>query len=176
MMHQTHFYNYAQGAGYQAVELPYEGRQLSMVVLLPDAGGFAVFQDALDAEVVSGIIASLEQHNVLLSLPKFEFDSSFGLKQALASMGMQAAFTEGADLSGMTGRRDLFISDVVHKAFVAVDETGTEAAAASAVIVGTTSMPTETVTLAVDRPFIFLIRDIPTGAVLFVGRVINPAA
>jgi serpin B len=175
MMHQIQFFNYVQGTGYQAVELPYDDGQLSMVVLLPDSGQFNAFQDALNSELVDGIIASMTEQNMILSLPKFQFDSSFGLKQGLSSMGMQLAFSDNADFSGMTGTRDLFISDVVHKAYVSVDEAGTEAAAASAVIVGVTSMPSSTITLSIDRPFIFLIRDIPTGTILFVGRVINPA-
>ncbi|RJO61373.1 MAG: serpin family protein [Dehalococcoidia bacterium] len=175
MMHQGHEYNYVAGTGYQAIELPYDGGQLSMVVLLPDQDQFNVFQDALKSEFVDGIISSMNQRNVILSLPKFQYDSSFGLKQALAAMGMQIAFTDSADFSGMMGTKGLFISDVVHKAFVSVDEAGTEAAAASAVIVGTTSMPSNTITLSIDRPFIFLIRDIPTGTILFVGRVMNPA-
>jgi serpin B len=110
-------------------------------------------------------------------MPKFEFDSEFSLKDILAGMGMPVAFTEDADFSGMTGNPELFISDVVHKAFVAVDEAGTEAAAATAVVVGTTAMPEEpSVEVTLDRPFIFLIRDIETGAILFVGRVLNPGA
>jgi serpin B len=174
MMHQSYEYNYVAGTGYQAIEIPYDGGQLSMVVLLPDQNQFNVFQDALKSEFVDGIISSMNQRNVILSLPKFQFDSSFGLKQALSSMGMPLAFSDNADFSGMTGTRDLLISDVVHKAYVSVDEAGTEAAAASAVIMRVTAMPSSTVTLSIDRPFIFLIRDIPTGAILFVGRVMNP--
>jgi serpin B len=174
MMHQMDFFNYTQGAGYQVAELPYGDGQLSMVVLLPDEGQFKKFQDNLNSKLVDSIIASMTQQNVILSLPKFQFDSSFGLKQALSSMGMSIAFSDKADFSGMTGTQGLLISDVVHKAFVSVDEAGTEAAAASAVIVGATSMPSQSVTLSVDRPFIFLIRDIPTGTILFVGRVTNP--
>jgi serpin B len=109
-------------------------------------------------------------------MPKFEFDSEFSLKNTLADMGMPIAFSEAADLSVMTGTRDLCISEVLHKAFVSVDEAGTEAAAATAVIVGETSVPAEPVEVTIDRPFIFLIRDIETGAVLFVGRVLNPEA
>jgi serpin B len=175
MMHQMHLFNYVQGTGYQAIELPYDDGQLSMVVLLPDTGQFDAFQNALNSEMVDGIIASMTEQNVILSLPKFQFDSSFGLKQVLSSMGMPLAFSDNADFSGMDGAHDLLISDVIHKAFVSVDEAGTEAAAASAVIVGLTAMPSSTVTLSVDRPFVFLIRDISTGTILFVGRVINPA-
>ena len=176
MMHQQAFFNYAQGDGYQAVELPYKGGQLSMLVLLPDAGKFSAFEDRLDAALLDGVTASLSGQEVILSLPKFQFDSSFGLKQALSILGMETAFTDKADFSGMSGNKDLFISDVVHKAFVSVDEAGTEAAAASAVIMVGSAMPVNQITLSINRPFIFLIRDIPTGAILFVGRVMNPAA
>jgi serpin B len=117
----------------------------------------------------------MTEQNVILSLPKFQYDSSFSLKPALSSMGMPLAFSDNADFSGMTGTKGLVISDVLHKAFVSVDEAGTEAAAASAVIIGVTGMPSSTVTLSINRPFIFLIRDIQTGTILFVGRVMNPA-
>jgi serpin B len=90
-------------------------------------------------------------------------------------MGMPLAFSEGADFSGMTGSRDLFISDVIHKAFVAVDEAGTEAAAATAVMMKLAAVPEEPVEVTVDRPFLFLIRDIETGAILFLGRVVDPS-
>jgi len=108
-------------------------------------------------------------------MPKFEFDSSFELKKTLAGMGMPASFTEAADFSGMTGKKDLMISDVIHKAFVSLNESGTEAAAATAVIMRTTSIPMGPVEVNLDHPFIFLIRDIKTGSVLFVGRVMNPS-
>ena len=107
-------------------------------------------------------------------MPKFEFTSGFSVKKALAAMGMPDAFTDNADFSGMTGKRDLFISDVIHKAFVSVDEAGTEAAAATAVIMAATSMPAQPIAVTVDRPFIFLIRDNKTGAILFIGRVLDP--
>jgi len=178
MMRQTESFGYAEGDGYRAVELPYDGRELSMVILLPDSGQFDAFEAALSAETVAGIIESLDYRQVALTMPRFEFDSSFSLLQALSALGMPSAFTEGlADFSGMTDNPErLFISDVVHKAFVSVDEEGTEAAAATAVIVGATAMPpSETVEVTIDRPFIFLIRDIETGAILFVGRTLNPA-
>ena len=109
-------------------------------------------------------------------MPQFEFDSEFSLKDTLAGMGMPIAFSGDADFSGMTGNSELFISDVVHKAFVAVDEAGTEAAAATSVIIKLTAVPEPPVEVTIDRPFIFLIRDIETGAILFIGRVMNPAA
>lgn len=175
MMNQTTSYGYAEGQGYQAVELPYDGRELSMVILLPEAGKFEAFEDSLDAERVDAVLDDLEYREVALTMPKFEFESDFGLKDILSTLGMSAAFSNDADFSGMTGDRELFITDVIHKAFVAVDEEGTEAAAATAVVVGLLSAPPEPIKVAVDRPFIFLIRDIETGTILFVGRVLDPS-
>ncbi len=175
MMRQTESFGYTGEDGYQAVELPYDGRELSMVILLPEQGKFASFEASLSRQLVDGIIQKIGYRQVALSMPKFEYESSFGLKQPLTTLGMEDAFIpEAADFSGMDGRRDLFIQDVLHKAFVSVDEAGTEAAAATAVIVGTTSMPPEPIEVKIDRPFIYLIRDIETGTVLFVGRVVNP--
>jgi serpin B len=178
MMKQTESFGYAEGEGYQAVELPYDGDELSMVILLPESGNFEVFEEGLQVQQVSDIISSLQPTEVALTMPQIEFDSEFSLKDTLAGMGMRDAFSpDDADFSGMTGNPELFISDVIHKAFVAVDEAGTEAAAATAVIVGATAIPEESpVEVTIDRPFIFLIRDIETGAILFVGRVLNPGA
>jgi serpin B len=175
MMHQGETLGYAEGDNYQAVELPYDGEELSMVILLPGSGQFENFEMSLDSEKLKDIISSLQYQHVELTLPKWEFETSFQMKEVLQAMGMPIAFTEAADFSGMTGKRDLHIADVVHKAFVSVDEAGTEAAAASAVIMELTAMPGDSSVVTVDRPFIFLIRDIETGAILFFGRVVNPA-
>lgn len=176
MMRQTRSFNYTEGTEYQAVELPYDGRELSMVILLPRSGQFRAFEKRLDAEVVQSIIGQMAHREVALTMPKFTYESSFSLRGALTDLGMGVAFDPtAADFSGMDGRRDLFIQDALHKAFVAVDEAGTEAAAATAVIIGLTSVPQPPVEMKVDRPFIFLIRDIPTGSIIFVGRVLNPA-
>jgi serpin B len=176
MMRQTESFGYTQGEGYQAVELLYDGDELSMVILLPEDGQFEVFEEGLEADKVSDIISDLQFAEVTLTMPKFEFDSEFSLKDTLAEMGMPIAFSGAADFSGMIGTPDLCISEVLHKAFVSVNETGTEAAAATAVIVGETAIPEQPVEVTVDHPFIFLIRDIETGAILFVGRVLNPGA
>lgn len=176
MMYQTESFKYAEGVDYQMVELPYDKQELSMVILLPKEGQFEAFEESLNAEMVQEIIGNLEGIRVALTMPKFEYDSSFGLKDALTTLGMGVAFTENADFSGMNGKRDLLIQDVLHKAFVSVDEAGTEAAAASAVIVGVTSMPSQPVEFKIDRPFVFFIRDIQTGSIIFVGRVLNPSA
>jgi len=174
MMRQMESFGYTEGEGYQAIELLYDGGELSMVILLPEAGEFEVFEEGVQAQQVSDIISDLQPTEVALTMPKFEFDSEFSLKDTLAGMGMPIAFSSAADFSGMTGNPELFISDVVHKAFVAVDEAGTEAAAATAVIMKLTAVPEPPVEVTIDRPFIFLIRDIETGAILFVGRVLNP--
>ena len=180
MMKQTEAFGYTDGEGYQAVELRYDvgelpdGKPLSMVIILPDDGQFEAFEGELQAQKVNDIIGDLQLTEVALTMPKFEFESEFSLKDTLAEMGMPIAFSGAADFSGMTGNLGLAISDVLHKSFVALDEAGTEAAAATAVIMKETAMPDQPVEVTVDRPFIFLIRDIETGAILFVGRVLNP--
>ena len=175
MMRQAELLGYAEGDGYQAVELPYDGGELSMVLLLPQAGHFEAFEGSLDTQQVDGIIAGLEHRQVTLAMPRFEFESDFSLRETLVALGMPVAFSGEADFSGMTGNRDLFIADVIHKAFVSVDEAGTEAAAATAVVMPTAMPPEEPVEVTVNRPFIFLIHDIETGNILFVGRVVNPS-
>jgi serpin B len=175
-MHQDAFIPYAKGDGWQAIELAYQGETAAMDIIVPDEGRFEEFESSLDNETTSAILAGLQPTSVMLALPKFEFESAVGLRDQLTALGMQDAFDpDVADFSGMTERNDLYISDVIHKAFVAVDEKGTEAAAATAVIMDTTSAPMFDVTLSIDRPFIFLIRDVPTGQILFLGRVLNPA-
>ena len=174
-MSQEENFRYAEGDSYQAVELPYVGGNTSMVILLPKQGQFDSFEDSLDSDHVKRILDSLEMQNVLLNMPKFEVESSFSLKEALTSMGMRDAF-EAADFSGINGKKDLFISEILHKAYVSVDEEGTEAAAATAVIISLTAMPEAPVEMTLDHPFIYLIRDNETGTILFVGRVINPVS
>jgi serpin B len=174
MMKQTEYFGYAKSGNYLAVELPYDGDELSMVILMNGNGKFGDFENTLKLSTVKAIIGDLKNTRVALTMPKFEFESEFGLKETLMGMGMEEPFRDTADFSGMSKESDLHIDDVVHKAFVSVDEAGTEAAAATGVIVGTTSMPPEPVTVTLDRPFVFLIRDIKTGAILFIGRVMNP--
>ncbi|MFO7743244.1 MAG: serpin family protein [Anaerolineae bacterium] len=176
MMRQTESFGYAEGGDYQAIELPYDGHELSMVIVLPEEGELEAFEDSLDAERLDAILKARERRQVALTMPKFEFEAQFSLAQTLAALGMPQAFTPDADFSGMTGARDLFISEVVHKAFVSVDEAGTEAAAATAVVMVESAMPEEPVEMTVDHPFLFLIRDIESGAILFVGRVVDPGA
>jgi len=176
MMSQTGYCGYTEGDGYKAVELLYDGEELSMVVLCPEAGRFDEFENTITPDRLNAIINDFSSANVQLKLPKFTYESgSISLKKALTQMGMPVPFSSSADFSGINGTRDLFISDIFHKAFVSVDEAGTEAAAATAVIVGEISIPLPPVEVTIDRPFIFLIRDIKTHAILFIGRIVNPA-
>lgn len=170
-LHQRTDYGYAEGAGYRVAELPYDGGQLSMVVVEPD--DLAAFEAGLTGPKLAEIAASLEHYQLDLTLPKFRFEAPLDLKPILKDLGMTDAFSDAADFSRIDGTRSLKITDVVHKGFVAIDERGTEAAAATAVISGPTSVP-PSATLVVDRPFVFFIRDRPTGAILFVGRVVDP--
>jgi len=174
MMSQTASLGYAQLDGVQAVELPYAGQELSMVVLVPDAGTFESYASNLGAGDLSTVLGALEPAQVRLDMPKFSFDSGFQLKQALTKLGMTEAFGMKADFSGMDGSQELFIDDVYHKAYIVVDEAGTEAAAASAVVMRRKgpSVPQEVI---VDRPFVYLIRDVETGTVLFLGHVVDPS-
>jgi serpin B len=171
MMNQVATLQYAADTGWQAVAIPYEAEELAMVVIVPE--DFPTFEGSFDAARLSAMLDALSEHQVTLALPKFGFESSFSLADALKQLGMVEAFTDAADLSGMNPSEALYISDVFHEAFIDVNEAGTEAAAATAVVVNTTSAP-PSATLSVDRPFLFFIIDRPTGAVLFLGRVLDP--
>jgi serpin B len=167
---------YAAGDGWQAVELPYAGAELAMTVVLPEGGGFSAFNRGLSGERLAEITGALKPSEVDLRLPRWTFRTQARLKEVLQAMGMATAFDERkADLSGMTQEERLFIAAVVHEAFVAVDEAGTEAAAATAVGVSASSARPTPQSMTVDRPFLFLIRDRPTGEVLFLGRVVDPS-
>ena len=175
MMTETYRgYGYARGDGYQVVDVPYSWGEMSMTILLPDEGALEEFEGSLDSEMLNQIIDDLETDYVTLTMPLFEFESEFSLSETLAGMGMPDAFGGGADFSGLTGSRDLWISEVLHKAFVSVDEKGTEAAAATGVAMLMSGPGKDPIAVTVDRPFIFLIRDIGTVTVLFLGRVSNP--
>jgi serpin B len=177
MMHQIEECRYVPGDGWQACEIPYDGRQVSILIMLPDEGRFEEFENSLDAAKFKSITDGLSPFEVQVTLPKFRAESEFMLSEVLSEMGMPLAFDpRAADLSGMDGRPDLFIREVIHKAFVAVDEKGTEAAASTAVVVELKGMPMADHEFTVDRPFIFAIRDNITGAILFLGRVLNPSA
>ncbi|MCK5212952.1 MAG: serpin family protein, partial [Dehalococcoidia bacterium] len=175
LMRQTDSFRHGTGPDFDVIELPYDGYELSMVIMVPQTGHFETFEQSLDYAVVQSAIDGLKTGQVALAMPRFKMETSFSPNEALAQLGMGIAFEPSvADFSGMDGTRDLFISDVIHKAFVEVDEAGTEAAAATAVVMEATAMPAEPVALTIDRPFVFLIRDVETNTILFVGRVMNP--
>ena len=151
--------------------MAYYGGTLAMTVVLPD--DLAAFEEET-ASRLDSVIYSVSPQAVSLSLPKWTFRSTSPLGQVLADLGMPTAFGDGADFSGMTEESDgLRITNVAHEAWIAVDEAGTEAAAATAVAVGGTSMP-ETISVVVDRPFLFVIHDVEHGTPLFLGRVTDP--
>jgi serpin B len=173
MMGMQECFPYTNGTDFQAIELPYTGDALSMVIFLPREGMFGDFEAHLSIERLDAILTQLCSEKVNLAMPKFELTSEFSLADTLAKLGMPDAFTGGADFSGMDGTRYLFIDQVVHKAYVSVNEEGTEAAAATGVSMRL-SIPQYEMML-IDRPFIFLIRDIETGTILFIGRVMDPS-
>jgi serpin B len=175
LMEQTARFGYLDADTFQALELPYAGGELSMAVLLPKkTDGLAALEQQLTEAKVRGWLAKLRPDEVRVALPRFKVESQFDLANTLGAMGMKQAFTADADFSGMDGRRDLFISAVVHKAYADVNEEGTEAAAATGVLMTRAAVRVNPVFRA-DHPFVFLIRDTRSGSVLFLGRVVNPS-
>jgi serine protease inhibitor len=164
---------YAAGTGWRAVEIPYVGGSLAMTVIVPD--DLAAFEAALTADGLTSITGALADAPVALTLPKFSIETKAQLGDVLVALGMPTAFSDAADFSGITTAEQLVIDEVIHQANIDVDEKGTEAAAATAVVMRAGSAPAEPVTLKVDRPFLFALRDVPTGAVLFLGRVGDPS-
>lgn len=178
MMHQEASFGYAEESGLQVLEMQYKAPDLSMVVLLPSKDQpFKDFEQSITSEKLDKWTGGLQWKKVEVFLPKFEMTSHLDLTQPLIDLGMKHAFTN-ADFSGMTGNRDLFISKVLHKAFVGTNEQGTEAAAATAVIMKTgrdalNGLPSVPIFRA-DHPFLFLIRHRPSNCILFLGRVSDP--
>ena len=164
---------YAAGLGWRAVEVPYVGGSLAMTVIVPD--DLAAFEAGLSAEQLATVVTALKPRPVELTFPRFGIETAVALADVLKALGMALAFDpDRADFTGITAAEKLYISAVIHQANIDVDEKGTEAAAATAVVIGTTSIPADPVTLRVDRPFLFLLRDVPTGAIVFMGRVADP--
>jgi len=178
MMNQEERYKYFEDDELQVLEVPYKGDDLSMVILLPiKKDGLTEIENSFNTDRLQEWMNALAWRQVAVFFPKFTMTCEFKLGPALADMGMPIAFTEEADFSGMTGEKDLFISRVVHKAFVDVSEEGTEAAAATGVIMELLSVvePTPPVVFRADHPFIFMIRDNHSGSILFIGRVVDPS-
>jgi len=177
MMHIEARFKFAQLPDLQVLEMPYSGDDLTMLVLLPkEVDGLAELEKALTVGKLKEWTGRLRTRKVSVFLPKFTMTCKFELNKVLAAMGMPQAFDGRANFSGMNGRKDLFISAVIHKAFVDVNEEGTEAAAATAVVVmeRITSLPPPVPVFRADHPFVFLLRDNRSGSILFIGRVVNP--
>jgi serpin B len=161
---------------YQAVKLPYQGGNYAMAVIMPN-GDFAEFEQSLDEDALKQILSEFNGifGQVNLGLPKFKSEKSFNLGDQLKPLGIQKAFdAQAADFTGITDKMDLYITDVLHKAYIDVNEEGTEAAAATAIAVGTTSMPADSWDITFDHPFIYVIYETTTNAVVFMGRVVAP--
>ena len=180
-MHQRGTFPYAAVDGAQVVELPYVGDAVGMVVVLPPAGEFEAFESSLDADGLLALTDALESRAGRLALPKFAVDAKLSLADALSSLGMPAAFDPAAaDFGGMVDESEtgepLYLQAVVHQCRVKVDEEGTEAAAATGVVGGTTSAPADPFEMNVNRPFLAFVRHRSTNAVLFLGRVVDAKA
>ncbi len=172
-MHEILGASYAHVDTGQAVDIPYYGNKLSMLVIMPDVGTFDSFLTSLTPTVLSDITSNLAAKEIDLALPRFSFTKEASMGDLLRSLGMADAFDPTvADFSGIDGNRDLYISNVFHQAFIAVDEQGTEAAAATAIGLGATSIPVADVSVTVDHPFVFFIRERQTGLLLFMGKVV----
>jgi len=173
MMHQRGSFRYAEIDGVKVLEMPYAGGALSMVVVLPKAN-LAEFDQTLTPDCLNEWLAKATERDIDITLPKFKFEAEYQLKDILSGMGMVDAFDVlAADLSGISGKKDLSITKVIHKAVIEVNEEGSEAAAATAVIIGVKAVPFNPEFKA-DRPFLFLIRHNATGSILFLGRVMKP--
>ena len=176
MMSQTAEFRYGKNDTLQVLELPYAGGGLSMLVLLPvEVEGLSRVEAELNAENLHRWTHQLSKREVIVQLPKFKMTSEFELGGMLAGMGMPDAFSKAADFSGMDGSKTLQIAAVIHKAFVDVNEEGTEAAAATAVVMKITAIAEPPPVFRADHPFLFVIRHNASGSILFMGRVENPS-
>lgn len=176
LMTQRSRFPYHADPGFQLLEMPYVSGNLAMDVFLPRTpGGLADFERTVTAAGLAAWLAQMHPETVSVFFPKFNMTSSFDLNGPLAAMGMSAAFTPGADFSGMSPRgRELYISTVIHKAYVDVNEEGTEAAAATGVGIRLTAATAVPIEVRADHPFFFVIREVGSGAILFMGRVESP--
>jgi serpin B len=177
LMQQKDDYRYAATDQVQVLELPYEGDDLSMIVVLPkEAEGLAAVEGALSVDALEEWLVALASQEVNVFLPRFKTTAEFQLADTLRAMGMPLAFSDQADFSGMSSVESLMLTEVIHKAFVDVNEEGTEAAAATGGVFGPTSAPLEQepIVFRADHPFLFMIRDNRTGSILFLGRYVGP--
>ena len=173
-------FRYTETEAVQVLELPYTGDEVSMLIVLPKIESVAHILADLDTDMLGGWTSSLAETEVDIYLPSFEVESSYSLVEYLITLGMQLPFGSGANFSGITGTPDLLISNVLHKAFIEINEEGTEAAAATAVIMELTATPggeePERVVFDCDQPFLYMIQHQETGTILFMGVLDNPVA
>ena len=167
-------FNYTQNEDLQILEMPYAGEDLSMLILLPLDDDIEALENSFTIEKLTEWKKSLRKRRVNIYIPKFKFETKYFMSETLSNLGMPTAFTNSADFSGMTGKKDLKIDKVIHQAFIEVNEEGTEAAAATGISMMITSMPPPTPIFKADHPFIFIIQQNETGNILFMGRVNNP--
>jgi serpin B len=169
-------YNYAETEDLQILELPYEGDDLSMMIILPRSKNIDLVEKDLNWEKIEEWKVPLSQKRVEVYLPRFTFKTKYNLTVNLSQLGMPNAFAPHCDFSGIDGTKNLYVKAVVHQAFVDVNEEGTEAAAATGVVVGITSVGPQIPVFRADHPFIFVIQEKNTGNILFIGRVVEPEA
>ena len=175
-MHLTKTLSFYEDEEIQAIKLPYRNERISMTIILPrSVEGWEMISRVLDHERLATVESQFESAEVHVSLPKFKSELMLNLKNELSAMGMSLAFSRDADLSGMSGEKNLFIDEVLHKAFIEVSENGTEAAAATAAVIGLKSaLREEPARFNADHPFLYLIRDQQTGCIIFIGRLVKP--
>jgi serpin B len=180
LMHRRGSFNYFNGGTFQVLEIPYKSKELSLIIFLPnDRGGLPALEQSLTAANTQQWLRQLAPASkVIVTMPKFKLTQQFELSAVLGAMGMPQAFAPSANFSGMTGQRDFAVSAVIHKAYIDVNEEGTEAAAATAVTMRALAMQVPVnppVIFLADHPFVFLIRDNHSDSILFMGRMANPA-
>jgi serpin B len=175
MMHQDNQHTYVGTETYQVVQLDYQQPNFAMIVILPDQGQFEAVEAMLSNEFFETLRTQLfMSYNLKLALPRFKYDTSLDLAETLSDMGMPAAFSADADFSGISDE-GLFVNGVIHQAYISVDEKGTEAAAATEIGMGGGGPPNEPIIFNANRPFIYIVYEYRSGAILFIGRVVDPS-
>jgi serpin B len=166
--------NYTETDTVQIIELPYKEEKVSLIIMLPKENNISLAEELVTPNMIPSILQEFHEESVRVSIPKFTFKTEYSLKETLSAMGLNISFTPAADFSGMTGQKDLSIDKVIHKAFIEVNEEGTEAAAATSVHMVLTSVPQTTQFIA-DHPFAFILYHKETGTILFMGEVNDPS-
>jgi serpin B len=175
MMRQSAEFGYLRRKDFQAIRLPYSGREIALLVILPDEGRFDTLAQAFDPTLSADVNRELSRLPVRLKMPRFRLRSALHAKDGLAKLGLHNPFSAEANFGGISPMGDLFISELLHQSHISLDEAGTEATAASAVAMSRSMPSHEMVILTVDRPFLFVIHDLPSDTALFLGQVMDPS-